>query len=319
MSATRETLQPSDNAELLHTVAATRRFSRREDRRAWEEAKRDLVLCMERQTLLVALADGTPLARPGPQGRVLVAFTDDEAAQAWAAEQRPEAAVPTFGLTSDSQPGSERDGRRLWLAWFEQLDAVAVVVNPAGPLGFVAHHYECRNMRPRLRRRRLEGTEEAWLEVSARAAERARMAELMRAIRRAIESGDEAAFERLEPEFATRNRLGSLGAAAQHEILSGRWRLGRGEAKPGITQLMFGAFSWGQFGDPWRSIDGLLEGGEILLEMREQGIDEADEPRWIEPSLSEMADFLARMSIGYRDADVDRFARWRSRRDGADG
>ncbi len=316
MSETLETLQPSDNAELLHTAAATTRFSRKEDHGAWREAKRDLVLCMERQRLLVALADGTPLARPGPEGRILVAFTDEEAAQAWAADQRTEAAVPTFGATSDTHPGSERDGRRLWLAWFEQLEAVAVVVNPAGPLGFVAHHYECRDLRPRLRRRRVQETEEAWLDVSERATERGRVAEVMSAVTAAIVAGDEAAVERLRPELTGVNRLGSLTIAAQNQILTGRWRLRQGEHKLGITQLMFGAFSWGQFGDPWRSIDGLLEGGEILLEMREQGIDEADEPKWIEPSLRELADFLARMSIGYRDADAARFAQWRSQRPG---
>jgi hypothetical protein len=319
MSATRETLQPSDNAELLRMSERVARFAPEDNRNAWEEAKRDLVLCMERGTLLLALGDGTPLARSGPEGRVLIAFTDNEAAQAWAGDQRPEAPAPEFGLTSDAPPKSERDGRKLWLAWFEQLTAVAVVVNPAGPLGFVAHHYECRNMRPRLRRRRSEETEEAWLDLSARGAERGRVAELMRALTTAIAAGDESAVERLRPELGEVNRFGSLATAAQNQLLTGRWRLRAGERKAGITQLMFGALSWGRFGDPWRSIDGLLEGGEILLQMQERGVDAADEPRWIEPSLADLAGVLERMTIGYREADAARFARWRASPAGGQG
>ncbi len=65
-----------------------------------------------------------------------------------------------------------------------------------GP-AFVAHHYELRDMRPRLRHRKVDLGEEAWLDVSARAAERARVSDLMAALARAIESRDESSFDQL--------------------------------------------------------------------------------------------------------------------------
>ena len=156
MSTTQPTLRPSDSAELLQLTANARLHPRAEDERAWYEAKRDVVLAMERHVLLVAGDGGTPLSREGPDGRLLVAFTDDEAGRAWL-ETRHSAAPPSgFFQSADAEPKSERAGGARWLQWLEQLEAVAVVVNPAGPLGFVAHHYELRDMRPRLRRRRVE-------------------------------------------------------------------------------------------------------------------------------------------------------------------
>lgn len=316
MSATRDTLRPADNAELLQVTAWARRFSRRENEQAWAEAKRDLVLCMERQTLLVALADGTPAARSGPEGHVLLAFTDDEAAQAWAADQRPEAPACGFGLSSETAPKSERDGRKLWLSWFDERSAVAVVVNPAGPNGFVVHDYECRTMRPRLRRRRIDQTQEAWLDLDARAQERVRAADLLNRSADAIARRDEAAFEQLAPELKARNRLFSMHAAAEHTLHSGRRHLIQGDSRLGIFQLLYGALYWGRFGDPWRSIDALLESGEILLGMREQHAGDADELNWLDTPLTHVADALREMSIGYREDEFGQFSQWRTPRTG---
>lgn len=312
MSTTRDTLRPSDSAELLQVAAGARQFSQRENEREWAEAKRDLVLCMERQTLLVALADGTPAARSGPEGHVLLAFTDNEAAQAWAADQRPEAPACRLRRSSETAPKSERDGRDLWLSWFDELSAVAVVVNPAGPLGFVVHDDELRTMRPRLRRRRIDQTQEAWLDLEARAQERVQAADLLNRSADAIARCDEAAFEQLAPELKARNRLGSMHAAAEHMLHSGRRHLIPGYSRLGITQLLFGAMSWGRFGDPWRSIDALLEGGAILLGRREQHAGDADELHWLDTPLTHVADALREMSIGYREDEFGQFSQWRT-------
>ncbi len=61
------TQPPSDSAELLQLTANARLHPRAEDERAWYEAKRDVVLAMER-VLLVAGDDGSPLYREGPDG-----------------------------------------------------------------------------------------------------------------------------------------------------------------------------------------------------------------------------------------------------------
>lgn len=310
MSTTQPTLQPRDSAELLQVCANARLHPRADDERAWYEAKRDLVLCMERHRLLVAGDAGTPLCREGPQGRLLVAFTDDEAARAWLAVQHRAAPPCGFFQTSDTDPKSERAGSAMWLQWFEQLDAVAVVVNPAGPLGFVAHHYECRDMRPRLRRRRIERGEEAWLDVAARAVERARAQELMAELERAIDAGDQDRVEQLRPQIADMNRIGSGLWAAENEFYSGRWRLGRGELMKGAYQLVYGAAAWGRVADPYRSIDGLIEGGDVLLDLEREGVDDPDRPGTTRSYLAQLANGLAKMKVGYRDQDTAKFAEW---------
>ena len=83
-----ERLTPAESAELLQCSANIRLLDER-DQRGWRESKRDLILCMERHRLRVAMDGDTPLTVPGPEGRLLVAFTDDDAAQAWAETRHP--------------------------------------------------------------------------------------------------------------------------------------------------------------------------------------------------------------------------------------
>lgn len=95
-------------------------FSLRKDPRSFAEAQLHLVRAMERQSLLLAHSDGIPARIPGPQGGLVVAFTDEEAAQAW--KQGLHSRAPAYGsaLATAEWPRSARDGRKLWLELFEQ-------------------------------------------------------------------------------------------------------------------------------------------------------------------------------------------------------
>ena len=57
--------------------------------------------------------------------------------------------------------------------------------------------------------------------------------------------------------------------AAELQLLSGRRHLAKGGAKDGLYQMIYGSFGFGRFGDPYRSTDGLLEAGGVLLDRRE--------------------------------------------------
>jgi hypothetical protein len=301
MSATPATLQPHDNAELLR--ASARLLASGGGRSARASGKRDLLLSMQEAQLLLASAAGVSLRRVGPKGALMVAFTDQEAADAWVADQHPAAHDHDgFVLSSPEPPSSEREGRRLWLALLEEHDAVAVIVNPSGPLGFAAYHDELEGVRPRLLRRSRPGDEHAWLEPSARASARTHAAELLRSLSEVIAAADEPGFERLRPELGQLNALGSPAVAASNQVLSGRWRLGHGDTEDGIYQLLWGGYAWGRYvADPYRCIDTLLEGGELLDRLRGAG-----EPAWVDTYRGELTAALRRMPLGYREDEIDR-------------
>ena len=100
--------------------------------------------------------------------------------------------------------------------------------------------------------------------------------------------------------------------AAENQFLSGRWRLARGEQMKGVFQLIYGAAAFGRFADPYRSIDGLVDAGAELLRLQQQGVDDPDRPGTTASYLTQLANALGRMRIGYRERDTARFAEWRT-------
>ena len=108
MSATATTLSPEDNRELLDAAAAAFDASREESKRGVTQAKRDIAIALAGADVLIAVRDGRPFAEPGPSGGVLIAFTDDEAASAWAATPAPRGASIRAGL--ERRPRRRRTG-----------------------------------------------------------------------------------------------------------------------------------------------------------------------------------------------------------------
>ena len=105
-----ERLTPAENAELLQSSANIRLLDE-SDQHGWHESKRDLVLCMERHRLLVAMDGDAPGSIPGPEGQLLVAFTDDDAAQAWAESRHPAEGIDHRFAPSARGGASLRAGR----------------------------------------------------------------------------------------------------------------------------------------------------------------------------------------------------------------
>jgi hypothetical protein len=294
MSATVTTLSPDDNRELLDAAAAALRASREDSKRGVTQAKRDIAVALVATDVLMALRDGRPSCEPGPSGGVLIAFTDDEAAAAWARVRHPAAPASELVSTADVSPGGP--GRKHWLALLEDNGASSVALNPAGPLGSVVYPEELQTTRPRLLRRGARA-EHPWLDVAARQTERARVAPLLEALNDAIARRDEQAFAELRPQLPALNQIGSLLWAAELQLLSGRRHLATGSAKDGLYQMIYGSFGFGRFGDPYRSIDGLLEAGGVLLDRRDGG-------DWQAAYLTELCDVLERIRTGYRDQEV---------------
>jgi hypothetical protein len=274
---------PADNADLLAAIAAGVDVGRSDERR-FVEAKRGVVLALARSTvLLLAAADGEPMCRPTPSrlGGVMLAFTDREAADAWVAGQHPAAHASRFVTSS----GFDRDvGRKVWLERFARCSALGVVLNAAGPLGTIVYANEVRKLRPR-RSRRSDGSDvqHPWLDLAARAGERARLAG-------SVGTADGA------------SAFGSLLWAAERRFLAGRRLAHETDLDEGARLMLLGCAQWGLAGDPYRAIDGLLEVGQLLLEEHREGT-----------VLGEVGDSLANLSAAaYRSEDVGRFAPWAS-------
>jgi hypothetical protein len=301
MSATATSLSPEDNRELLDAVAAAFDASREDNQRSLQQAKRDVAAALVSHPVLIAVRDGLPCCEPGPSGGVMLAFTDAEAASAWAGTRHP--AAPPSEQASSSELASGGPSRKLWLQWFGQLGASSIALNPAGPLGSVVHEDELGTTRPRLLRRGTARADHPWLDVSARQAERAHAGRLLETLTEAIAQGDKAAFRQIEGELSTLNEIGSLLWAADLQVLSGRRKLAEGNAKDGLYQMIYGSFGWGRFGDPYRCADGLIEAGDLLLERRESSPQDDD---WQAPYLTELCEVLERIRTCYRDQDVTR-------------
>ena len=294
MSATATTLSPEDNRELLDAAAAAFEASREESKRGVTHAKRDIANALAGTDVLIAARDGRPSAEPGPSGGVLVAFTDDEAASAWAGSRHP--ASPRFELVSSADIAAGGPDRKHWLALLDDANADSIALNPAGPLGSVVYEDELRTSRSRLLRRGARA-DHPWLDVAARQAERSRAARLLESLTAAVAQRDERSFDELRPALPTINQLGSLLWAAQLQLLSGRRHLAMGGARDGLYQMIYGSFGFGRFGDPYRSTDGLLEAGGLLLERRDAG-------DWQSKYLTELCEVLENIRTGYRDQEV---------------
>jgi hypothetical protein len=298
MSATAMTISPEDNRTLLGAVAAAFEASRADDERLLFEAKREVVLALGSRPVLVAAEDALPHSVPGPSGRIMLAFSDDEAAAAWARTRHPSA--PAVELVSTAELAKGDPNRKQWMQWLARRGARTVALNPAGPLGSIIHADELRTLRPRLLRRgTIVGAEHPWLDLGAREAERARAGGLMQTLAAAIDRGDEAGFKEVEPQLSTINEIGSLLWAAELQFLSGRHKLAHGNAKDGLYQMIYGSFGWGRFGDPYRCVDGLLDAGDRLLQV---DTDEA----WRRSYLDELTGVLETLDAGYRASEVAR-------------
>ena len=166
MSATATTLSPEDNRELLDAAAAAFDASRDDNQRGVTQAKRDVALALVHAQVLIATRDGHPFSEPGPGGGVLVAFTDDEAASAWARGRHP--AAPVSELASSVELGLSGTDRKQWLALLEATGAASIALNPAGPLGSVVYSEELRMTRPRLLRRGSQPRTRGWTSAPAR-------------------------------------------------------------------------------------------------------------------------------------------------------
>jgi hypothetical protein len=294
MGATATTLSPEHNRELLDAAAAAFDASREDSKRAVAQAKRDIAIALASADVLITVHDDRPLCEPGPSGGVLIAFTDKEAASAWAGNRH--AAAPRSQQAASTELGIAGPSRKHWLALLEEAGASSIALNPAGPLGSVVYEEELRTTRPRLLRRGARARH-PWLDVSARQTERARAGRLIESLATAIAAGDEKAFAELRPVLPTLNQIGSLLWAAQLQLLSGRRHLATGSAKDGLYQMIYGSFGFGRFGDPYRSIDGLLEAGGVLLDRRHGG-------DWQAKYLTELCEVLERMRTGYHDQEV---------------
>jgi hypothetical protein len=295
MSATAITLSPEDNRELLDAAAAAFDASRQDSKRGVTHAKRDVALALSEADVLVAVRDHRPLCEPGPSGDVLIAFSDDEAASAWVANRH--AAAPRSEQVSTAELSAGGPSRKHWLALLQDAGASSIALNPAGPLGSVVYEEELRATRPRLLRRSAGRARHPWLDVGARQAERARAGGLLESLAAAVAKRDERRFAELRPELPMLNQIGSLLWAAQLQLLSGRRHLAQGSARDGLYQMIYGSFGFGRFGDPYRSTDGLLEAGGVLLDRRDGG-------DWQAAYLTELCEVLERVSVGYRDQDV---------------
>jgi hypothetical protein len=299
MSATAMTIGPEDNRTLLGAVAAAFEASRADDERLLFEAKREVVLALGSHPVLVAADDGVPHSEPGPSGRVILAFSDDEAAAAWT--QGRHSAAPPVELVSSAELAKGEPTRKQWMQWLARRGARTVALNPAGPLGSIVHADELRTLRPRLLRRGISvAVEHPWLDLGARKAERARAGGVMQSLTAAIDTGDDTGFAEVEPQLSTVNEIGSLLWAAELQFLSGRHKLAGGNAKDGLYQMIYGSFGWGRFGDPYRCIDGLLDAGAELLEPA------AAEGTWRRSYLDELTGVLEKIDAGYRASDGKR-------------
>lgn len=294
MSATATTLSPENNRELLDAAAAAFEASREESKRGVAQAKRDIANALAATDVLIAARDSRPSAEPGPAGGVLVAFTDDEAASAWAATRHP--AAPRYELVSSADTSAGGPDRKHWLALLEDTSAGSIALNPAGPLGSVIYDDELRTSRSRLLRRAARA-DHPWLDVGARQAERSRAARLLESLTAAVAQRDERAFGELRPELPTLNQIGSLLWAAELQLLSGRRHLAKGSAKDALYQMIYGSIGFARFGDPYRSTDGLLEASGLLLERRDGG-------DWQSKYLTELCEVLDNIRTGYRDQEV---------------
>jgi hypothetical protein len=258
MQAVSATLAPRDNVELLTVLAGIYRSIGKRDRAALASAKREVLRVLARSPLLVALErEGKVALTPGEAEvrRLAVAFSDEEAARGWAACRHSRAPTITFAPVSELL-GAEAPGPAKLAAWLEANGASALSFNPAGPFALpVFYVRELRRTGPRLLGRAPAPAQEgeAWLDLAARRALRARVRELLN---RLAQAEDDQQIGRLVAEFEQVDQFHSHFVYCRRNLLLGA-RFGA--SVKGVHFLHAGITDALQCGDPHLAVDGLLQ------------------------------------------------------------
>lgn len=296
MAATPETLRPEDGAEMLSLARQMDEADKKKD-----SAKRDLTRAFLRSPVLLAGGPVTPVVTPSTETGVFAAFTDQEAAEAWAGERHP--AAPPVAWEVVRPAPDERASRSEWLDRMEDARAAVVSVNPNGPLSFLVYHDELTEWKLRLRRPKPEAGAAPWLDVQARARERARLKAMLGRLVDVIASGQIASMEALSPELRTRNDFGSVAVSADLRFLLTRWRLHFEQYYDAIYEMSWVSVTRARIGDPWRAVDGLLETAERIREFHAQGVADPEHPGFLEYYWGRLRETLQLLDIPYREAE----------------
>lgn len=296
MAATPETLRPEDGAQML---ALARQMDEQTGGKAG--AKRALTRAFERSPVLLAGGPAAPLVLPSTDTGVLVAFTDEEAAEAWAAERHPAAPPVDWGLIP--APPDHRAGRSAWLDRLEEVGAAIVSVNPSGPLSFLVHHQELTEWRSLFRRSTSDAGPAPWLDLQERAQERLRLKGMMERLADVVASGQLASMEALDPELKTRHAFSSAAISTEVQFLLDRWRLHFQQYYEAIYEMTWVSTMRARFGDPWRAVDGLLEAADHIRRLNDEGVEDPEHPGFLEHYWKYVLKTLPVMAIPYREAE----------------
>ena len=302
-------LAAGENAEVLRIAAHLGTISAEKEPKHWQEGKRDLALAVARHRLLLVVDQIDPPAAhlvTAPGGGLLIAFTDAEAAEAWSRRRHPADPAPArFTPFPQREPSSRRGAGGEWRQLMARAGADTIIVNPAGPLSFVIREPELAT-RPRLRRQAVPDDAEAWTDLAARAAARARDAELGEAFEAALQNGDDEQLDALRPAIARMNEIDDILLSADIQMRTGRWCLAHDEPDRGAQALAFGAIRYGSCGDLPRCIDALLLGADLLTPALD---DEADlspeQAARVRHHAHRIGATLQRLAGGYRAEEVE--------------
>lgn len=256
---------------VLDAAAAVRRDTAPAEDRKQRADRRALVAAVKECPLLVVVQNQMPALFPAllltvwladPRARVALAFTDDEALSAWKTERHP--AMPEVAtLPSTSLAGGNVPGRRDWLRWLPERRGPAggmtpaVIVNPAGPLGWFVTRLDLQQSMFGRRPQRPEGAGAQWRELELRLSERERDRERVDELERAIGADDTDAIKRIAGEPI--NRIGDPLLSARLRVLAGRRLRAQGAVAAALMEMVQAGSAYAYFGDPYRSVDVLLE------------------------------------------------------------
>lgn len=297
-------LAPQENLGLLSAIARADRVKRTETRKL-DDAKRDIVAALKGCELLLPLDGDRPAAAPaGPDGGdVLAVCTDSEAADAWRIARHPASPPATVALSAELEEGPTD-----WLELCRRHGISALAVNPAGPLGAMVYVDELERLRPRLLHRPpAPDPELIWLDLDHRAAERARAAEMMARLARAIDAGDTAAANAAASESGPINRLRSLFIGAELHRLGGRLRVHDRTWDSGLQELAVASTQFRLAGEPHHATDTLLETAAGLRTLIADG--DTAQREWAATRLAQVHESLQLLAVtGYRREDLQRLA-----------
>ncbi len=192
----------------------------------------------------------------------MVAFTDAEAAAAWAEIRHPAAPQIAAASGAPSSAATAPPGASAWLRWFDELGAEL----GRGQPGRTARHGRARG----------RGPDDAPLAAAPPGSERAGApvarrrvpappsapgsANALAVFETAVAAGDQPTISRLRPR-ALRAQPDRRAAPGRRACSSSAAASGSpdGSAEEGLYQMIYGSFGWARFGDPYRATDGLIE------------------------------------------------------------